>query len=164
MSTVTELKDLAKAKGIKGYTKMRKAELQAALGMEVTAPPPKPKDGSPKTRAPKPRTAAKRKPAGAADESKEQVEDEDEKVIFISQLSEDGTVESFIIPFAEVADFVKLKEQIKLPQAEREVDETTGVDVVDTLVTKATETLKDGDDYEVPQGQRIVYTATVTMY
>src|SRR5581483_5630488 len=36
MSTVVELRQQAKARGLKGYTKMNKAALQAALGLPIT--------------------------------------------------------------------------------------------------------------------------------
>jgi len=42
MATVKELKAQAKAKGIKGYSKMKKAELEKALGGSEPKPPPKP--------------------------------------------------------------------------------------------------------------------------
>jgi len=38
MPTVVELKELAKKRGIKGYSKMRKAELMSSLGIKEEAP------------------------------------------------------------------------------------------------------------------------------
>ena len=81
MATVKELKAQAKAKGIKGYSTMRKAELEKALGGSEPKPPPKPprlktkaqqamnpvkRVQPPKKKAPEKKAPAKKAPAKKA--------------------------------------------------------------------------------------------------
>jgi hypothetical protein len=144
MPTVPELRLMAKERGLVGTSKMVKAELEEALGLQVT--------GAPRTeKAPAAKPALK-KPAVARKEG---------DLLQLIQISDDGTT-TYLIPFSEIKDFEKLKAQIKIPLASREVlDKELGMDYVELMIEKAQDTVESDSVYEVKEGQRIAYTAVV---
>lgn len=126
MPTVTELKALAKAANIPGYGKLVKAELEQALGLIVTGKPRSPlKEAAPKVTVPKATAAPKQ---------------QGESIIIRVVYTGNNAIK-YVLPLSAIDDYAKLKAQLALPASERDTN------YVDTIVQRATTTIKDEYEY-----------------
>lgn len=169
MSTVVELRQMAKERGITGISKMVKAELQKALGLPITGAPRAVKTTSPpvaSASAPRPvvRCGAKATPAPAPVKVVRPVVQRNKgDLLKLLQIGDNDETIAYIIPFEEIQDFNKLLDQASLPMTEREVvNEELGMDYIEELCQdKAQDTVQADDVYVVQDDQRIVYTMVV---
>lgn len=105
MPTVNDLRARAKAEGVKGYSKMRKTDLEAALaavGVDITTieSPPRPRS----TRA-----------SPVIAQSPVRIELAVLHVVTVAT----GTTTSYVIPLSEIGDMAALEAELALPAAVR---------------------------------------------
>lgn len=175
MSTVVELRQMAKDQHISGYSKMKKAELQEALGLEVSAP----RVVKPKA---KPTVAESAAAAGASSSSASApkaspkparvipqniLPDANGPVVELFELvevHEDGVAITSLIPLSEIDDLDKLMEQIKLNTGDREREEDAQQDYVEKIIAKRSRRIVGSEGSEISVVEHIKYTQVALMY
>lgn len=171
MPTVAELRHQAKEAGIRGYSKMVKAELETALDLPVTGKPRKESElktpyavrkmianatGRPMTRdAPK----APPKPTYATNDV----------VVLFEVQAIDGEVRSLrhVIPANKIGSLTKLRDEIATPMHEREMVGTEGEEesYIETLFKHSVrDDEEEASDYDSKPEQRVIFTAAVLMF
>jgi hypothetical protein len=158
MPTVPELKLMAKEKNIVGYSKMKKAELEEALGLEsapVKAAAPR---GRPPARAPV-AAAASSSPEAAPEPTGPAVD-----LFEVIEVHENGETFISLIPLAEIEDLEKFKTQMALPISEREIKEKAIEDYVEAILHKASRKIKGNDGSEISLSENIRYSQVVLMW
>jgi hypothetical protein len=164
MSTVPELRQMAKKRGITGFSKMVKAELQEKLGLPVTGAPKTVKSSTKVAPRPtaRPSVAVGSSSSSApASSARKLVPRSKGDLLKMLVLSSDLEIKTYIILFSEIDDFNKLLDQASLPLAEREDEAGLNANYTEILQDKALMVLEHDELYEVQDGQRIVYTLTV---
>ena len=177
MSTVAELRLMAKDQHISGYSKMKKADLQEALGLEVSAP------RVVKAKV-KPTVAESAAAAGASSSSSASAStpapsrparvipqnilpDANGPVVELFELvevHEDGVAITSLIPLSEIDDLDKLMEQIKLNTGEREREEDAQQDYVELIISKRSRRIVGSEGSEISVVEHIKYTQVALMY
>jgi predicted dinucleotide-binding enzyme len=151
MPTIPELRDLAKANKVYVPSRCNKSDIEellakAGVAFEASAP----RSAKQPVRVAVPAAAIARLPGDLAE---------------LTAVQEDRTVITYYVPFSSIPDFAKLKAQIKLPLAAREVvDRNLNVDYLDALFEKALHTVEGDDGFEPQSNERIVFSANVLVY
>lgn len=171
MPTVVELRTMAKEQGVRGYSKMVKAELEAALGLEVTGAPRSAPRASPAGRAggrapaaaPAPAPVQVQAPVEYVASSPKVVERAEGDVVVLSVVDPGASslITTYMIRAEHVDDLDKLAEQVALPMSEREVEGQGGLDYVERLISEHGVRMP-GPVYEVSEGERVIFASAVS--
>ena len=150
MPTIAELKELAKANGVYIQSRWKKGEIETELrnkGVEfaVSAPRSPPK--------------AKTNQAVSVPTTMKQG-----ALVELTIVQEDSAV-TYFIPYSDIPNLAKLKQQIKLPMSEREiVDKELNVDYIEQLFEKSQYTVEDGEGFEPSGDEYIAFSANVVYF
>ena len=152
---------------------MKKADLQEALGLEVSAP------RVVKAKA-KPTVAESAAAAGASSSSSAPVPSRPARVIPVNvlpdangpvvelfelvEVHEDGVTVTSLIPLSEIDDLDKLMEQIKLNTGDREREEDAQQDYVELIISKRSRRIVGSEGSEISPAEHIKYTQVALMY